>query len=1020
MTTSALMKSILHNSIADGLYNEVVTRNSRYYYYLGKTVTWTDDLTPPYPTDSLAYEFSSRNDIITMKEIKPTDIAYVIPRYNWTSGTIYDQYDDQYSTEVQGVNLTAGGTGYGSDPFVYIGSQGSVNWAASTSYVLGKLIKSGNNYYIVTTTGVTGTTAPTHTTGTVTNGTAPLQWVSVSNGGGTGATATSTRVEGSVAGITLTARGSGYTSIPTCIIAGGGTGAAASAVVTISPNGFQKLENALFYVVTDEFNVYKCLDNNSNGVSTIKPTSATVDPIVLSDGYMWKFMYNVPIALRNKFLTDDYIPVVTALRNQFYSSGQLQTIRVDAGGSGYTSGAITVQGDGNIQADPIYLTGITLTSGGSAYVSPTVSIDPPFTGVAAWQASTLVLTGQKLSFNNNIYEVAVSGTTTTTGPTHRFGIIANGSAALKYVGTQAIATATINGSGTVTALTLYGLLRTIQVLTGGSGYTSTPAITVGTLWTASTALTLNSQVYYANNLYTVTTAGTTHASTPPSHTTGAVANGTATLTWVGYPATAKALLSVTSIIRFDVTDPGLGYTSAPTINIGTQWTATTAVTIGQQIYFSNRLYTVTVDGTTGSVAPVHLSGATINSAAFAFSTALTLNSTVYVASRLYKVTTAGTTSAGTTPTHTTGTVTNGTADLLYLGTPATLTYVGVQATATSTIKFGAGYSSKPTVTVSGAPGAGANITFTSEDSAARLIPIFDNGQLATVQIDDAGVGYTFANLNVTGDGTGALISADLSPGDVNTLQATIELLTVDGRIMNIPIISGGWGYGGTPTVTITGDGTGAVATATVSNGAVTKLTMTAYGSGYRYATVVISGTGYGAKARAIISPYGGHAKEALNNFYARTLMFYSNISQDKNQGFDVNNDYRQLGIIKNPRQYGSNNSLTSILASACWVISGTANTTLFPADSIITKTSGSTRFRIVTNTGTAMLVQAIDNATAAIGNNFTNAAGDVFTATAVTAPTADKYSGDLMFIDNRAAFTPTADQTVTLRTVIRF
>jgi hypothetical protein len=967
MTTSALMKTILHNSIADGLYNEVVTRHSRYYYYLGKTVTWTDELTPPYPTDSKAYEFASRNDIITMKEIKPTDIAFVIPRYNWISGTIYDQYDDQYSTEVQGVNLTAGGFGYGSDPFVYIGSQGSVNWTASTSYILGKLIKSGSNYYIVTTTGVTGTTAPTHTSGTVTNGTAPLQWVSISDGGGTGATATSTRIEGSVAGITLTARGSGYTSIPTCIIAGGGgTNAAASAVVTISPNGFQKLEDSLFYVVTDEFNVYKCLDNNRNAVSTVKPTSTTVDPIVLSDGYMWKFMYNVPIALRNKFVTDDYIPVITALRNQFYSSGQLQTIRVDAGGSGYTSGAITVQGDGNNQADPIYLNGITLSSGGSGYVSPTVSIDPPFTGVSAWQASTLVLTGQKLSFNNNIYEVAVSGTTTTTGPVHRFNTVANGTAALKYVGTQATATATINGSGTITALTLYGLLRNIQVLSGGSGYTSAPAITVGTLWTASTALTLNSQVYYANNLYTVTTAGTTHASTPPSHTTGAVANGTATLTWVGYPATARATLSVTSIIRFDVVDPGLGYNAAPTINIGTQWTASTAVTIGQQIYFSNRLYTVA---------------------------------------------SAGTTHASTAPTHLSGTVSNGT---------ATLTYVGVQATATSTIKYGAGYSSKPTITVSGSPGTGANITFTSEDSTARLIPIFDSGQLTSVQIDDPGVGYTFANLNVTGNGTGALISADLSPGDVNTLQATIELLTVDGRIMNIPVISGGWGYGGTPTVTITGDGTGAVATATVVNGAVTKLTMTSYGSGYRYANVVISGTGYGAKARAIISPFGGHAKEALNNFYARTLMFFSNISQDKNQGFDVNNDYRQLGIIKNPRQYGSTNSLTSILASTCWVISATTNTALFPADSIITKSSDSTRFRIVTNTGTAMLVQAIDNASIAIGNNFTNAAADVFTATAVTAPTADKYSGDLMFIDNRAAFTPTADQTVTLRTVIRF
>lgn len=966
MTTSALMKSILHNSIADGLYEEIVSRNSRYYYYLGKTVTWTDELTPPYPTDSIAYELASRNDIITMKEIKPTDIAYVIPRYNWTSGTIYDQYDDQYSTEVQGVNLTAGGFGYGSDPYVYIGSQGSVNWAASTSYVNGNLIKSGSNYYIVTNTGITSTTAPTHTTGSVLNGTATLKWVYVNNANGSGATATATRIEGSVAGITLTSRGSGYTSEPTCIIAGGnGESADAHAVVTVSPNGFQKIEDSLFYVVTDEFNVYKCLDNNLNAVSTVKPTSTTVDPILLSDGYLWKFMYNVPIALRNKFVTDDYIPVISALRNQFYSNGQLQTIRIDAGGSGYTSGAITVQGDGNNERDPKYLTGITLSSGGSGYVSPTVSIDPPFTGVSAWQASTLILTGQKFSYNNNIYEVTVSGTTGTVGPVHRFNTVANGTAALKYVGTQATATATVNGSGTITALTLYGLLRNIQVLTGGSGYTSTPTITVGNLWTASTVYALNSQVYYANNLYTVTTAGTS-GTTPPSHTSGAVANGTATLTWVGYPATAKATLSVTSIIRFDVTDPGLGYNAAPIINIGTQWTASTVVTIGQQIYYSNRLYTVASSGTTH---------------------------------------------ASTAPTHLSGTVANGT---------ATLTYVGIQATATSTIKYGAGYSSNPTITISGAPGAGANITFVSEDSAARLIPIFESGQLTGVQIDDPGIGYTTANLNVTGDGTGAAISADLSPGDVNTLQATIELLTVDGRIMNIPVISGGWGYGGTPTVTITGDGVGATATATVVNGAVKKINMTSYGSGYRWANVVISGTGYGAKARAIISPYGGHAKEALNNFYARTLMFYSNISQDRNQGFSVNNDYRQLGIIKNPRQYGSTNSLTSILASACWVISATTNPTLFPADAIITKTSDNKRFRIVTNTGNAMLVQSIDNASISIGNNFINSNNDVFTANAVTAPTVDKYSGDLMFIDNRAAFTPTADQTVTLRTVIRF
>jgi hypothetical protein len=184
--------------------------------------------------------------------------------------------------------------------------------------------------------------------------------------------------------------------------------------------------------------------------------------------------------------------------------------------------------------------------------------------------------------------------------------------------------------------------------------------------------------------------------------------------------------------------------------------------------------------------------------------------------------------------------------------------------------------------------------------------------------------------------------------------------------------------------------------------------------------VTINGNGFGAKARPIITPYGGHGKFALNGLFAKTLMFYTNISGDKNQGFDVNNDYRQLGIIKNPSQYNNTNNLTSIAASACWVVSGAISTTFFPADSLVTETTTGRRFRIVTNTGSAALMQSLDNFTPQIGTTFINAGNFTFAASAVTPPTADKYSGDLLFIDNKAAFTPTADQSVTLRTVIRF
>jgi hypothetical protein len=64
-----------------------------------------------------------------------------------------------------------------------------------------------------------------------------------------------------------------------------------------------------FYVLTDELNVYKCIDNNGSVPSTAKPTSTGTSIITTGDGYRWKYMLTIPQSLTTPFLTKDWMPI---------------------------------------------------------------------------------------------------------------------------------------------------------------------------------------------------------------------------------------------------------------------------------------------------------------------------------------------------------------------------------------------------------------------------------------------------------------------------------------------------------------------------------------------------------------------------------------------------------------------------------------------------------------------------------------------------------------------------------------
>jgi hypothetical protein len=133
--------------------------------------------------------------------------------------------------------------------------------------------------------------------------------------------------------------------------------------------------------------------------------------------------------------------------------------------------------------------------------------------------------------------------------------------------------------------------------TAGSGYTAAPAITIGTSWTASTAVTLGQQIAHLTNLYTVTTAGTTDASTAPTHASVIVLTGDFipttqyTILVVGDTdfTTIGASANTVGVI-FTATGVGTGSTGTarPSVVNGTaklKWaglraTATSSITVG--------------------------------------------------------------------------------------------------------------------------------------------------------------------------------------------------------------------------------------------------------------------------------------------------------------------------------------------------------------------------------------------------------------------------------------------------------
>jgi hypothetical protein len=148
------------------------------------------------------------------------------------------------------------------------------------------------------------------------------------------------------------------------------------------------IESDSFFVITEDYNVYKCLWNAGNAASTTKPTGVSTSPFTTADGYIWKYMYTVTTAKALKFLTNDYIPVQTLDGDDGTDQwdvqaaavdGGVHVVRVTSGGSAYGSApAVTITGDGtgataNSTITAGAVTAVTITNVGSGYTRASIT-----------------------------------------------------------------------------------------------------------------------------------------------------------------------------------------------------------------------------------------------------------------------------------------------------------------------------------------------------------------------------------------------------------------------------------------------------------------------------------------------------------------------------------------------------------------------------------------------------------------------------------------------------------------------
>jgi hypothetical protein len=281
------------------------------------------------------------------------------------------------------------------------------------------------------------------------------------------------------------------------------------------------------------------------------------------------------------------------------------------------------------------------------------------------------------------------------------------------------------------------------------------------------------------------------------------------------------------------------------------------------------------------------------------------------------------------------------------------------------------------------------------------------------------------------------------PGDDPSViqQEEIQAAAIPGQINVIKLSKNGSGYTGVPTVTIVGNGTGARATATVSGGVVSKVEIDdssgtlLMGTGYTYANVSITGGGAAdsnvAEGRISLSPAAGFGADARIDLRSTALMFNAKPEGALNDDFVIGNDFRQITLVRNPTDEAgapytlATGSCLRHMKFGSITVPFTPDKTIEGAESLSRAwvdyvDSSDTYYHQNEQTGFGSfnegeLVAEIDGS----GSGVLQGDGVDGDSDAYVVADINRYSGEVLYIDNRAAVVRSAEQTEDIKIIIK-